>query len=101
VTVMAAAVAGAWRVLGDPARRAPYDQALTREQAPPAASGPPAPAVVTPPGQVPGPLWAGPARAQGPHQVPAPGRPDDEDIRLAVRARLALRCLIRDADWPW
>jgi DnaJ domain len=97
------ALAGAWHVLGDPARRAAYDQALTREQAPPAASGPPGPAAVTPAGRVPGspPLWAGPVRVEGPHQVPAPARPDDEDIRLAVLAGLALRCLARDWDWPW
>src|SRR5581483_961046 len=96
------ALAGAWQVLGDPARRAAYDHAAAREPSPPAASGPPGAAVVTPAARRPGPppLWAGPVRVEGPYRVPAPGRPDEE-IRLAVLAGLALRCLARDQDWPW
>jgi molecular chaperone DnaJ len=35
------ALAGAWHVLGDPGRRAAYDQALARGQAAPSASWPP------------------------------------------------------------
>src|SRR2546423_9301300 len=74
------ALAGAWHVLGDPARRAAYDQALAREQTPPAASPPPGPPVVTPAAPMPGapPLWAGPVRVEGPHPAPAPGRPGEE-----------------------
>ena len=95
------ALAGAWHVLGDPARRAAYDQALAREQTPPSASRPPGPAVVTPVPRMPGspPLWAGPVRVEGPRR--APGRPGEEEIRLAVLAGLALRSLARDRDWEW
>ena len=93
------ALAGAWHVLGDPARRAVYDQALAREQPPPPASGPPGTAVATPATWMPGspPLWAGPVRVDGPHRAPA----DEEEIRLAALAGLALRYLARDWDWPW
>src|SRR5689334_25274773 len=69
------ALAGAWRVLGDPARRAAYDRALARER-PPAARVPAAPGRVpvrvadssgpggmTPLVRAPGPpLRAGPVR---------------------------------------
>ena len=95
------ALAGAWHVLGDPARRAAYDRGLAREQAPPPTSRPPGPTVVTPAVRLPGspPLWAGPVRVEGPpHQAPAPGRPDEQEIRLAL---LAFRYLARDWDWPW
>jgi curved DNA-binding protein CbpA len=97
------ALATAWHVLGDPARRAAYDQALAREQAPPPASRPPGLAAVTPAARMPGPppLWAGPVRAAGQHRAPVPGRPGEEEIRLAVLAGLALRYLTRDQDWPW
>jgi curved DNA-binding protein CbpA len=93
------ALAGAWHVLGDPARRAAYDQALAREQPPPSVSRPPGPAVVTPATWMPGPppLWAGPVRVDGPHRAPA----GEEEIRLAALAGLALRYLARDRDWPW
>jgi curved DNA-binding protein CbpA len=97
------ALATAWHVLGDPGRRAAYDQALAREQAPPPASGPPGSAAGTPAARMPGapPLWAGPVRVEGQHRAPVPGRPDEEEIRLAVLAGLALRYLTRNQDWPW
>jgi molecular chaperone DnaJ len=97
------ALAGAWHVLGDPARRAAYDQALTRGRTPPPASWPPEPAVVTPVTRMPGapPLWAGPVRAESPRRAAGPGRPDEEEIRLAMLAGLAVRYLARDQDWPW
>jgi curved DNA-binding protein CbpA len=97
------ALAGAWHVLGDPARRAAYDEALAREQTPPPASRPREPAVVTPAARMPGsvPLWAGPVRVEGPHRAPAPDPRDEEEIRLAMLAGLALRYLARDRDWPW
>jgi curved DNA-binding protein CbpA len=96
------ALAGAWHVLGDPARRAAYDQSLAHEQTPPP-TWPPEPAVVTPAARMPGspPLWAGPVRVESPHRTVGPGRRDEEEIRLAVVAGLALRCLARDWDWPW
>jgi hypothetical protein len=94
---------GAWHVLGDPARRAAYDQALAREHPPASVSRPPGPAVVTPAARVPGPppLWAGPVRVDGRHRAPGPAWPDEEEIRLAALAGLALRYLARDWDWPW
>jgi curved DNA-binding protein CbpA len=93
------ALATAWQVLGDPARRAAYDQALAREQAPPPAFQPPQPAV-RPAARMPGspPLWAGPVRVEGPYREPESARRDEEQIRLAV---LALRYLAGDWDWPW
>src|SRR5205814_8202118 len=74
------ALAGAWRVLGDPARRAAYDRALARERTPaarvPAAPGrvpvrrvtdPSGPGGMTPLVRAPGPpLRAGPVRGGGP-----------------------------------
>ena len=94
-------LAGAWDVLGDPARRAAYDQALAREQTPPPTSRRPESAVATPTARMPGPppLWAGPVTVDGPHRVP--GWPDEEEIRLAVLAGRPLRYLARDWDWPW
>jgi curved DNA-binding protein CbpA len=97
------ALAGAWHVLGDPARRAAYGQALAREQTPPSASWPPEPAVVTSVARVPGspPLRVGPARVKSPHWAPGAGRRDADEIRLAVLAGLALRYLARDWDQLW
>ena len=97
------ALAGAWHVLGDPIRRAAYDQVLAREQTPPTMPRPAEPAVVTLAARMSGspPLWAGPVRVEGPHLAPVPSRRDEEEIRLAVLAGLALRHLGRDWDWPW
>jgi curved DNA-binding protein CbpA len=94
------ALAGAWRVLSDPGRRAAYDRALG------AGRGAAMPAPVPVPvrrvrpgcatGPVPGPpLRAGPVRVSGPHAAPSGGR-DEDEIRLALLAALALRCLARD-----
>jgi curved DNA-binding protein CbpA len=106
------ALAEAWQVLGDPARRAAYDRALARERQP--AARVPAgrirmpvrrvadPAGMTPPARVPEPpLRAGPVRVEGPSQAPRAGGWDKEDIRLAVLAQLALRYLARDRGRPW
>jgi curved DNA-binding protein CbpA len=117
------ALAEAWQVLGDPARRAAYDRALARERAlpgdeqhasPAAARGPRTPvpvrrvagaggrARVTPAARAPGPpLRAGPVRVEGPRTAPPAGGWDEEDIRLAVLAQLALRYLVRDRGRPW
>jgi curved DNA-binding protein CbpA len=96
------ALAGAWHVLGDPARRAAYDQALAREHTPPSAPWPPEPAVVTPAPRMPAPpLWAGPVWVETPPRAPGPGRRDQEEIRLAALAGLALRLLARDRNQLW
>ena len=87
------ALAEAWRVLGDPARRAAYDRVLARER-PPAfrvtvrrAAGPP--------------LRAGPVRVERPRSAPPAGGRDEQDVRLAVLAELALRYLAAGRDRPW
>jgi len=99
------ALAGAWQVLGDPARRAAYDRVLARERQPAArvtVRRPAGPGRVTPLVQMPGPpLRAGPVRVEGPRQAPPAGGWDEEDVRLAVLAGLALRYLARDRGWPW
>jgi curved DNA-binding protein CbpA len=94
------ALAQAWQVLGDPARRAAYDQTLARARNSPPPSGPPASAVVTPAPTPRPPLWAGPVQVDGPHRAPAADRRDEEQISLAVLAGLTLRYLAWDRDWP-
>jgi curved DNA-binding protein CbpA len=102
------ALAGAWHVLSDPARRAAYDQALGHHQ-PPATvpppgppPGPPRPAGGTPLLGTPGPpLRAGPVRVEGPRGTAAPAGRDEQELRLAILAGLALRYLARDSDQPW
>jgi curved DNA-binding protein CbpA len=102
------ALAGAWQVLGDPARRAAYDRALAREvqgsvRIPvrrPSGSGRAGGA--TPLVRMAGPpLRAGPVRVEGPRQAPPAGGWDEQDVRLAVLAGLALRYLARDRRRPW
>jgi curved DNA-binding protein CbpA len=102
------ALAEAYRVLGDPGRRAAYDRALARGQAAgvPAAVSVPVrrarPGGVTGLSPVPGPpLRAGPVRVDGPRPAPPPDGWDEDDIRLAVLAELALWYLARDRGRPW
>jgi curved DNA-binding protein CbpA len=107
-------LAEAWRVLSDPARRAAYDRTLEHQQADPRITAPTArvtarrPAdpgrlgAMTPMARASGPpLRAGPVRVEGPYPASAAGGWDEEEIRLAVLARLVLRYLARDRDWPW
>jgi curved DNA-binding protein CbpA len=99
------ALADAYQVLGDPARRAAYDQALAcaqqpaarvpvRRQGGPRAAGP----LVRVPGP---PLRAGPVRVEGPRLAPPAENWDEQDIRLAVLAELALRLLAAGRGRPW
>jgi curved DNA-binding protein CbpA len=107
------ALAEAYRVLGDPARRAAYDRALPRGRQPSRVrvtvrqAGTAGTGGMAPPARMPvPPLRAGPVRVEGPGQAPpAPGQeevPEDQvEIRLAVLAELALRFMARDPGRPW
>jgi curved DNA-binding protein len=108
------ALAEAWQVLSDPARRAAYDRTLEHQQTAPRitapaarvtarrAAGPGGLGAMTPMARASGPpLRAGPVRVEGPYPASAAGGWDEEEIRLAVLARLVLRYLARDRDWPW
>ena len=98
------ALAGAWHVLGDPGRRAAYDQTSGHDQP---SRADPAVRVTRAAGRTPmmgtsgPPLWAGPVRVESPRGTPPPGGRDEEEIRLAILAALALRYLARDLDQPW
>jgi curved DNA-binding protein CbpA len=97
------ALAEAWRVLGDPGRRAAYDRGLDPGQPPgrirvtvrrsPAAPGPGAAGSTAPPAGAAGPpVVAGPVRMEGGfHQVPRAEPWDDEDFQLALLAELERR----------
>jgi curved DNA-binding protein CbpA len=95
------ALAGAWQVLGDPARRAAYDRALARERPPTIRvtvrhqPGPGVAPLVRMPGP---PLRAGPVRIEDSRPAPSGDGWAEEDIRLALLAGLALRYLARDRD---
>jgi curved DNA-binding protein CbpA len=103
------ALAEAYQVLGDPARRAAYDRVL--------GDGRPAPGIgaagIRVPVRYPGgsagagpragaagpPLRAGPVRVDGAYPVPGAGGQDEPDTGLAVLAGLALRYLARERPW--
>ena len=104
------ALAEAYRVLGDPARRAVYDRALEDARPAPAipagtrvpvryAGGPrragPRARAAGPP------LRAGPVWVDRPHSPDTAADWDEHDIRLAVLAELALRYLARDRGRSW
>jgi DnaJ domain len=98
------ALAGAWQVLSDPARRAAYDQALSHHRPPDSvpAAGVTRPVGGTPLAGTPGPpLWAGPVRVEGPRGAAAPAGRGEQELRLAIVAGLALRYLAGDWDQPW
>ena len=98
------ALAEAWQVLSDPARRAAYDRALADGRPAPGIPAPGTPVPVRYPAGPRGagpPLRAGPVRVEGPRQASPPAGWDEQDIRLAVLAELALRYLARDRGRPW
>ena len=98
------ALAEAWQVLGDPARRAAYDSALTRERQPAirvTVRRPPGSGVTPLVRTAEPPLRAGPVRVEGPRLAPPAEDWDEEELRLAVLAGLALRYLARDWGRPW
>ncbi len=113
------ALAEAYRVLGDPVRRAAYDRSLAERTASggPGAATPERPAAtpegpagwrqgagvpvtVRPAGGVPEPpLRAGPVWVQVPPSSLAP--PADDAVRLAALEELAARYLAGEWGWPW
>jgi len=109
------ALAEAWRVLGDPGRRAAYDRGLdpgrlsgrvwvTVRHSPAAPGpGPGAAGSAAPSAGASGPpLVAGPVRVEGgPGPVPRAGAWDEEDLRLALLAELVLRHRRRGRGRPW
>ena len=112
------ALTEAYQVLGDPARRAAYDRSLGDQPLPGAAAaegpaaGPPArwpqgsgvPVAVRRAGRMPEPpLRAGPVWVEVPGEVSSAGQRTAEDdvVRLAVLAELAVRYLADDWGWPW
>jgi len=109
------ALTEAYKVLGDPARRAAYDRSRGHQLGPDAAApegpadGAPArrphgsgvPVVVRRAGRAAEPpLRVGPVRVEVPGTVPAPcpRTADNDPIRLAA---LAVRYLAGNGDWPW
>jgi curved DNA-binding protein CbpA len=105
------ALAEAWQVLGDPARRAAYDRSLRPAQRPgriritvrhsPAAPGPGAAGGTAPSARAAGPpLVAGPVRMEGgSHQASPAGPWDEEDFQLALLTELARRFRGRGRTW--
>jgi DnaJ domain len=104
-------LAGAYEVLGDPARRAAYDRALSHDQ--PSHDQPshpaPAPAARVPVRHRPGPrgpagvppLQAGPVWVEVRHPRPAVVPAGEAEARLAALAELAVRYLAGERGWPW
>jgi curved DNA-binding protein CbpA len=96
-------LAEAWRVLGDPARRAAYDRALADVEALPPVSRPLEPTVMRPTARMSAspPLWAGPVWVEAPPQARGLNERAEAEVRLAVLAELAARLVFGDQDLPW
>src|SRR6201994_846474 len=97
------ALAGAWHVLGDPARRAAYDRALAGAEALTPVSRPLAPTVKIPTARMTDspPLWAGPVWVEAPPQAPVLDGRAAAEVRFALLTELAARMVFGDRDWPW
>ena len=97
------ALAAAWHVLGDPARRAVYDRALADGEARAPQSRPLAATVTMPTARMTDspPLWAGPVWVEAPPRAPAMGERAEAEVRFAVLAELAARIVAGNRDWPW
>jgi curved DNA-binding protein CbpA len=97
------ALAGAWHVLGDPARRAAYDRALADAEALTPVSRPLEPTVKMPTARMTDspPLWAGPVWVEAPPQAPGLDERAEAEVRFAVLAELAARMVFENRDWPW
>jgi curved DNA-binding protein CbpA len=103
------AVAEAYQVLGDPARRAAYDRALGDQPAPYVRPAYVQPGDMRPGDMRPGGRAAEPPLRAGPVWVEVPGTApardaygvDDDTVRLAALAELAARYPAGDWGWPW
>jgi curved DNA-binding protein CbpA len=109
------ALAGAYEMLSDPARRAAWDQAARVPEPGPAAPRPAAGTavrvIVLSPSGPPSPpaaaaargasLWAGPVRVEPPGGPAARGAARDQRARLVLLAQAAARCLDGVREWPW
>jgi curved DNA-binding protein CbpA len=97
------ALAGAWHVLSNPARRAAYDRALADAEALTPVSRPLEPTVKMPTARMTDspPLWAGPVWVEAPPKVAGLDERAEAEVRFAVLAELAARVVFGDRGWPW
>jgi hypothetical protein len=97
------ALAAAWHVLGDPARRAAYDRALADGEALAPVSRPLEPTVMMPTARMTAspPLWAGPVWVEVPPQATGSDERAEAEVRFAVLAELAARVIFGVRGGPW
>jgi curved DNA-binding protein CbpA len=106
------ALAGAYELLSDPARRAAWDQGARAPEPRPGARRPAAGTAVavivlspsgppSPPAAGGAPLRAGPVRVEPPGSAPARGAAHDQRARLLLLAEMAARYLDDMRERPW